>query len=224
MNEIKEKRYIEFTKDGITDKFYEGDRVICRTKERYVYDKDSNLVKDEEGHEYRGEIINWCTLAATEGYEPTTVIFLNTSKNVFSYSMDVIRFNDIEFMCNDYLAEADACKDMSDDEVQKNTYIHVLSGMGYDRDKIENTWCSMEKLMKQFDISFEKAMCCVLYSLKYDCNITVPLKNICGIDMESIEKSIPIYQKEAAKCLGRALVSGVCYFLANMLNNNEDKE
>lgn len=31
MNNIKAKHYIEYTKDGITDKFHEGDKVICRT-------------------------------------------------------------------------------------------------------------------------------------------------------------------------------------------------
>lgn len=217
MKEIKTKHYIEYTKDGVLDKFYEGDRVICYTKERDVYYKDENLVKHEERQEYKGTIISMGILTAKEDSNPTTVIFLDTSKNTYSYSMEIIKFDDVEFMCKDYLADADTCKDMSDDELQKNTYIHVLSGMGYDRDKIENTWNSMEKLMKQFDISFEKAMCCVLYSLKYNCTIAVPLKNICGIDMESIEKSIPIYQREAAKCLGMVLVSGVCYLLADGL-------
>lgn len=29
MDKITAKHYIEYTKDGITDKFYEGDKVIC---------------------------------------------------------------------------------------------------------------------------------------------------------------------------------------------------
>ena len=96
-------------------------------------------------------------------------------------------------------------------------YIHMLTGMGFDRNRIDNTWNIMNKLMKHFDISFEKAMGCMMYSLKYNCSVAVSLKNIYGIDIGSIEKSIPIYQREAMKCLGMALASGVCYLLADSL-------
>ena len=34
MDNIKAKHYIEYTKDGITDKFHEGDKVICRTADK----------------------------------------------------------------------------------------------------------------------------------------------------------------------------------------------
>ena len=44
-----------------------------------------------------------------------------------------------------------------------------------------------------------------MYAFKYDCNVAIPLKNICGIDVSGIEKSMPIYQREADRCLGKAL-------------------
>ena len=34
MDNIKAKHYIEYTKDSITDKFHEGDKVICRTADK----------------------------------------------------------------------------------------------------------------------------------------------------------------------------------------------
>lgn len=50
----------------------------------------------------------------------------------------------------------------------------MFTGMGYDRFKVEKTWNCLDKLMKQFDIPFEKAMGCMIYALKYDCGIEIP--------------------------------------------------
>ena len=60
MNNIKAKRYIEYTKDGITDKFHEGDKVICRTV-------------DEE---YKGTITCVGEFKENEEAEPVTVILI----------------------------------------------------------------------------------------------------------------------------------------------------
>ena len=96
----------------------------------------------------------------------------------------------------------------------------MFTGMGYDKSKVENVWNSLKKLMKQFNIPFEKAMGCMIYALKYDCGIEIPLKNICGIDVELIQKSIPVYQKEMVKCLGLALAEGLVYLLADSFTKN----
>ena len=82
MDNIKAKHYIEYTKDGITDKFYEGDKVICRTA-------------DEE---YTGKITCVGEFKENEEAEPVTVICLDTSKSVWSYSSEIIKFDDIEFI------------------------------------------------------------------------------------------------------------------------------
>lgn len=202
MDNIKAKHYIEYTKDGITDKFYEGDKVICRTA-------------DEE---YTGKITCVGEFKENEEAEPVTVICLDTSKSVWSYSSEIIKFDDIEFMCKDFLADTDINSDISDEETKKSTYIHMFTGMGYDRFKVEKTWNCLDKLMKQFDIPFEKAMGCMMYALKYDCGIEIPLRNICGIDVGLIEKSIPVYQKEMVKCCGMALAGGLVYLLADSLS------
>ena len=52
-------------------------------------------------------------------------------------------------------------------------------------------------------------MGCMIYALKYDCGIEIPLKNICGVDVGLIQKSIPAYQKEMAKCFGMAVAGGL---------------
>lgn len=199
MNNVKAKHYIEYTKDGITDKFYEGDKVICRTADK----------------EYTGTITCVGEFKENEETEPVTVICLDTSKSVWSYSSEIIKFDDIEFMCKDFLADTDANTDISDEETKKSTYIHMFTGMGYDRFKVEKIWNNLEKLMTQVDISFEKAMGCMIYALKYDCGIEIPLKNICGIDIELMKKSMLVYQKEMAKCFGMAVASGLVYLLAD---------
>ncbi len=207
MNNITAKHYIEYTKDGITDKFHEGDKVICRTADK----------------EYTGKITCVGEFKENEEAEPVTVICLDTSKSVWSYSSEIIKFDDIEFMCKDFLADTDINSEISDEETKKSTYIHMFTGMGYDKSKVEKTWNSLEKLMKQFEIPFEKAMGCMIYALKYDCGIEIPLRNICGIDVSGIEKSMPIYQREATKCLCGALVSGLMYLLADKLEKELEK-
>jgi hypothetical protein len=202
MDKITAKHYIEYTKDGITDKFHEGDKVICRTTDK----------------EYTGTITCVGEFKENEEAEPVTVICLDTSKSVWSHSSEIIKFDDIEFMCKDFLADTDINSDISDEEAKKNTYIHMFTGMGYDKSKVENVWNSLDKLMKQFDIPFEKAMGCMIYALKYDCGIEIPLKNICGVDVGFIQKSIPAYQKEMAKCFGMALAGGLVYLLADSLS------
>ena len=99
MNNIKAKRYIEYTKDGITDKFHEGDKVICRTV-------------DEE---YKGTITCVGEFKENEEAEPVTVICLDTSKSVWSYSSEIIKVDDIEFMCKDFLAYMEVNADISDE-------------------------------------------------------------------------------------------------------------
>ena len=118
------------------------------------------------------------------------------------------------------MADTDINSDISDEEAMKSTYIHMFTGMGYDKFKVEKTWNYLDKLMKQFDIPFEKAMGCMIYALKYDCGIEIPLKNICGIDVGLIEKSIPVYQKEMVKCFGMALAGGLVYLLADSLSKD----
>lgn len=118
----------------------------------------------------------------------------------------------------DFLADTDINSEISDEETKKSTYIHMFTGMGYDKSKVEKIWNSLEKLMKQFEIPFEKAMGCMIYALKYDCGIEIPLRNICGINVGLVQKSIPVYQKEMVKCFGIALAGGLVYLLADSLS------
>ena len=104
MHNIKAKHYIEYTKDGITDKFHEGDKVICRTADK----------------EHTGTITCVGEFKENEEAEPVTVICLDTSKSVWSYSSEIIKFDDIEFMCKDFLADCNIDNDMTDEELQKN--------------------------------------------------------------------------------------------------------
>lgn len=201
MENIEAKQYVEFTYEGVTEKFYEGDKVICRTDDK----------------EYTGIVKDIGVFRETEDSEPVTVICIDTSKSAWSYSSEIIKVDDVTFICKDFLADADIDDSMTDEEMKKNTYISLFVGMGYDRTKVENMWANVDKLMKQFDLPFEKVMSCVIYALKYECSIETPLKLICGIDVTGMQNDIVKFEKEAAKCLGLALVGGIFYAIGSCL-------
>jgi hypothetical protein len=207
MENIEAKQYVEFTYEGVIEKFYDGDKVICRTDE----------------NEYAGTIKAIGAFRETGDSEPVTVICIDTSKSVWSYSTEMIKVDDVTFICKDFLADVEISDDISDEDLQKNTYIGLLVGMGYERKKVENTWDKANNLMKQFNIPFEKTVSCILYSLKYKCNLETPLRLICGIDITGLEKSLPKFEKEAAKCLSMALIGGLVYLLADKLEKELTK-
>lgn len=201
MEKIEAKQYVEFTYEGVTEKFYEGDKVVCRTDDK----------------EYTGTVKAIGIFRETEDSEPVTVICIDTSKSAWSYSSEIIKVDDVAFICKDFLADADIDNSMTDEEMKKNTYISLFVGMGYDRTKVEDMWTNVDKLMKQFDLPFEKVMSCMIYSLKYECGLETPLKLICGIDVAGMQNDIVKFEQEAAKCLGLALVGGIFYAIGSCL-------
>lgn len=68
------------------------------------------------------------------------------------------------------------------------------------------------KKQKRVDISI--CLQAWIYLLKYDCGTESTLKNICGIDVGLIEKSMP----NIVKCSGMAIIGGLIYLLADNLS------
>ena len=63
-----------------------------------------------------------------------------------------------------------------------------------------NSWCFLlygyhnilvyYVYIKLFDVPFEKVISCMIYSLKYECGLEIPLKLICGIDVAGMQNNI----------------------------------
>lgn len=180
---------VKFTDEGVTTQFIEGDKVIC-------------CVGDER--RYVGTITTigyW-----QEGETSEMAICIDTSKSKTSYSSEIIKVADITYICKNPLADTPKV-DMTPEETEKNTFVSMLVGMGYDKSKSEVLFDRTKNIMKQYNISFEQATACVVYSLVNQCSIAEPLKDMCGIDIKEIERMLPKLEKAAEFCMGMAMKS-----------------
>lgn len=184
------KPHINFKDEGVTTTFYEGDSVIC-------------CIGSEE--RYEGKIIGIGNWKETEESELCEVICIDTSKNSRSYSSEIIKIEDITYICKNPLAE-ESNTVMSRDEMNKKTYCGMLIGLGYDKEKVENLWDKAKKAMKIYDIPVTKMTACTVYSLKNNCSINVPLKMICGIDVEEMEHDINDLEKCVSKKIAKVVL------------------
>lgn len=167
-----------------------GDSVIC-------------CIGSEE--RYEGKIIGIGNWKEKEESELCEVICIDTSKNSRSYSSEIIKIEDITYICKNPLAE-ESNTVMSRDEMNKKTYCGMLIGLGYDKEKVENLWDKAKKAMKIYDIPVTKMTACTVYSLKNNCSINVPLKMICGIDVEEMKHDINDLEKCVSKKIAKVVL------------------
>lgn len=191
MVSIETRGHINFTDEGVTTTFNEGDNVIC-------------CVGDEERH--IGKITAIGSWKENEDAEPYQVICIDTSKSAKSYSSEIIKVDDITYICKNPLAD-NIEPPMSKKEADKKTYVSMLVGLGYDKALVEKAWTSMEKVMDCFDIPVDKALACSLYSIANKCSIYKPLKDICGVDIKEMEKLLNNLESAATFSMGMAIKS-----------------
>lgn len=187
MVNIETKQYINFMDKGENTTFSVGDNVIC-------------CVGDDE--RYIGKIIGIGNWKETEDSETYEVICIDTSKSARSYSSEIIKTDDITYICKNPLADEPYIP-MNKEEMDKKTYCSMLIGLGYDRNKVENLWDNAKKIMKIYDIPVTKMTACTVYSLNNNCSISVPLKLVCGIDIEEMEKDIDDLEKTVSKQIAK---------------------
>ena len=189
MVSIETKGHINFTDDGVTTTFNEGDEVIC-------------CVGDEERHV--GKIIAIGSWKENEDAEPYQVVCIETSKNARSYSSEIIKVDDITYICKNPLKKK-LDPPMSKKEADKKTYVSMLVGLGCEPKAVETAWNSMEKVMDNFDIPVDKALACSLYSIANKCSIFEPMKEICGVDIEEMEKMLINLENAQKFSMGMAM-------------------
>lgn len=191
MVSIETRGHINFTDEGVTTTFNEGDNVIC-------------CVGDEERHV--GKITAIGSWKENEDAEPYQVVCIDTSKNARSYSSEIIKVDDITYICKNPLKD-NLEPPMSKKEADKKTYVGMLVGLGYDKVMVEKAWNSMEKVMDSFDIPVDKALACSIYSIANKCSIYEPLKDICGVDIKEMKNLIGNLENVAKFSMGMAIKS-----------------
>lgn len=191
MVDIETNTNLKFTDDGITTIFYEGDNVICclREEKRYV-----------------GKITAIGSWRETKDSEPCRVICIDTSKSAKSFSSEIIKIEDITYICKNPIKEKLEPK-MSKEEMNKKLFISMLIGLGYETKAVEKYYNKMKKIMDRFDIPADKALACTLYSLENGCSIEVPLKDICGVDIKELEELIENLESAVTYGLGMTIKS-----------------
>ena len=190
MVNIEIKPNISFTDNDTTTTFYEGDNVICCNG-------------DEE--RYTGKIIAIGNYKETEDSEPYEVICIDTSKSARSYSSEIVKTSDITYICKNPLAN-EAIEPMSKEESDKKTFCGMLIGLGYDEKQVENLWKNAKKIMKIYNIPVTKMAACTVYSLKNNCSVSVPIRIICGIDIEEMKKDIDDLEKTVNKKIAKTIL------------------
>lgn len=190
MINIETKQHINFTDKGVTTTFSEGDNVIC-------------CIGDNE--KYTGKIVAIGNWKETEDSEPYEVICIDTSKSAKSYSSEIIKTSDITYICKNPLADG-VIEPMSKEESDKKTFCGMLIGLGYDEKQVENLWDNTKKIMKTYNIPVTKMTACTVYALKNNCSVSVPIKIICGIDIEEMEKDIDDLEKTVNKKIAKTIL------------------
>lgn len=181
---------IKFTDEDGVHTFVEGDNVIC-------------IVGDER---YTGVISGIGNYKDSEDEEAWRAMCLNTSdkKNTRTFSSEIIKIDDITYICKNFLAD-DVKEERTQEEIEKNTFVTMISGLGYDKTGVEKAYEAIKKVKDQFDIPMDKMIACSIYSLQNHCSIEVPLKDMCGIDVEYMEGLIEPFEKATLFSIGMVL-------------------
>lgn len=192
MANIEALTSIKFTdNNGNENTFTKGDSVIC-------------CLKDKTRH--KGILAFIGQYQDNDGTEPFNVICIDTSKSKMSYSSEIVKFTDIDYICKNPLSGIRKVI-MSKEEQDKKTFVGMLCGLGCDKKHIETLYDNMKNIMKIFDISIEKGLACTMYALENNCGLAAPLKDMCGIDIDDLEKKADILEESVKECSAMAVKS-----------------
>lgn len=162
---------IKFTDENGTNVFSEGDNVIC-------------CLGDEK--RYVGKITTIGNYQENDDSEPERAIYIDTSKSKTSYSGEIVKVADITYICKNPLCD-NVEPVLTKEESDKRTFVGMLTGLGYDKNGVEVVYDKMKNIINLYDIPISKAMACAIYAINNKCSITVPLKDMCGIDINELE-------------------------------------
>lgn len=150
-----EKEYMSGHTNGEgTQVFTEGDNVICRVK---------------DGRRYMGMIAMICRYQENTDGDSQHVIYLNTSQNKMSYSGEIIKAEDIAYMCrvpvNDLFEYP-----QTDEALDRDAFINMIVGLGHEREKAETMYESIRELIALYNVPLASILVSVIRELELDMN------------------------------------------------------
>lgn len=197
MNKAKIEAAVTFEDETGKHDFSEGDNVICVVNE----------------NRYEGIIT--CVGTYKDEVEEFTAFILDTSKSKLSHSTEIIKLDDVTYMCKNPLINT---KELSQEEVEKQMFSSMLHGLGFKSEgrEFENLYQSLRKVSEHFNIPFVKVESAAIYSLKTGCKTSEALKKYCGIDEEQLiellgegEYILKDIKMNIEKSIGTLLVGGL---------------
>lgn len=140
------KPVLVLTTGETTQVFKEGDAVMCRT---------------ENGGKYIGKIATIGRYQESEEVEPENVICIHTFKDKTSYSGEIIKAADIEYMCKCPLGDLLEYPRI-DEKIDRDNFIKMLVGLGHDEPKAKNIYESMKQLKDLYNIPLSSMLASVI--------------------------------------------------------------
>ena len=145
---------LEYTNGDGTQTFSEGDAVICFTEHKV----------------YRGTIVAFSRYEENEGADSQYSVYLDTSKNIVDCSCEIIKAEDIAYMCrvpmNDLLEYP-----QTDETLDREVFTNMIIGLGYDKEKAEAMYGSMRKLIALYNAPLASILASVIRELELDADI-----------------------------------------------------
>ena len=125
---------LEFTNEAGTQVFKGGDAVICFTENKI----------------YMGTIVAFSNYKENEDAEPQCSVYIDVSKNNIRFC-EIIKIADITYMCRVPRGDM-AGYPRTNENLDRNNFIDMLMGLGYDREKAELMYNGMKEFIALYNI------------------------------------------------------------------------
>lgn len=146
MEDRKEiKPVLEYTNDTGTHGFKEGDAVICFSGSKI----------------HTGTIVAFSSYRENKDADPQYSVYLDTSRNNMNRSCEVIKIEDITYMCkvpvNDWLGYPE-----TNETLDRNNFIEMIVALGHDKEKAEIIYEHMKELIELYNIPLSRLLSCAI--------------------------------------------------------------
>lgn len=199
-------------------KINETIKFIDKNSEEHLFSVNDNVICVANGESYSGNITSIQTYKNDSGISERIICISEQDlHNMFKFTTIAVKMSDVEYMCKNPLAYSHT--DYKQEEIERNTFIRLFESLGYEKSGVENLWEKAKEAKDKFNIPFDKLVACSVYKLSNKCDLAVPLKEICDIDIDYIKNEfIPKFESAAFISLCMAAKS-----LFDIFRNDKNK-